>query len=120
MLTPSKVATQLPESRPRPRYRLAFETAALAEWKALDGSVKEPLRKLLKKRLEQPRLPGAELHGELSDCYKIKLRKQGYRLVYRVMDQVLIVMVLAVDKREDSAAYVSAAERIKKAAVRPK
>ena len=34
-----------------PTYRLKFTVAALAEWKALDGSVKEPLRKLLKKRL---------------------------------------------------------------------
>ncbi|CAK0780193.1 hypothetical protein CCP3SC15_700013 [Gammaproteobacteria bacterium] len=43
----------------------------------MDGSVKNLFRKLLRKRLEQPRLPGAELHGDLRDCYKIKLRKQG-------------------------------------------
>lgn len=59
-------------------YRLKFLPEALAEWNALDGSVKEVLKKLLKKRLEQPRLPGAELHGDLRDCYKIKLLKQGY------------------------------------------
>lgn len=46
----------------------------------------------------------AQLHGELRDCYKIKLRKQGYRLVYSVEDDVLVVLVLAIDKREDMAA----------------
>lgn len=93
-------------------YRLQFLPEALAEWNALDGSVKEVLRKALKKRLMQPRLPGAEFHGSLRDCYKIKLRQKGYRLVYSVDDGVLIVLVLAVDKRENMAAYQLALERL--------
>src|SRR5690606_18195134 len=67
---------------------------ALAEWNALDGSVKAVLEKLLLKRLEQPRTPGAELRSDLRDCYKIKLLRQGYRLVYQVEDGVLVVLVL--------------------------
>lgn len=94
------------------KYRLKFLPEALAEWHTLDGSVKNVFRKALKKRLEQPRTPGARLHGDLHDCYKIKLRKQGYRLVYSVEDDVLVVLVLAVDKREDMAAYQSAIERL--------
>ncbi|MBK1648210.1 type II toxin-antitoxin system RelE family toxin [Rhabdochromatium marinum] len=94
------------------RYRLKFVPPALAEWEALDGSIKEPLRKALKKRLEQPHVPGSELHGSLQGCYKIKLRKLGWRLVYRVKDDVLIVMVMAVAKREDSIAYRLAVERL--------
>ena len=94
------------------RYRLKFLPEALDEWNVLDGSVKAVLRKLLKKRLEQPHVPGAVLHGELRDCYKIKLLKQGYRLVYQVEDDVLVVLVLAVAKREDLAAYRSAIERL--------
>jgi mRNA interferase RelE/StbE len=91
---------------------LKFLPQALGEWNALDGSVKETLRKLLKKRLRQPRLPGSELRGDLKDCYKIKLRKQGYRLVYQVQDDILVVLVLAVDKREDMAAYRAAVARL--------
>ncbi len=93
-------------------YRLKFLPEALEEWNALDGSVKTVLRKLLKKRLVQPHVPGAELHGDLRNCYKIKLLKQGYRLVYQVEDGVLVVLVLAIDKREDLAAYRSAIERL--------
>jgi mRNA-degrading endonuclease RelE of RelBE toxin-antitoxin system len=33
------------------KYRLKFIPAALDEWQKLDGSIKEPLRKALKKRL---------------------------------------------------------------------
>jgi mRNA interferase RelE/StbE len=98
--------------KPKHKYRLQFVPSAWAEWQALDGSVKEVLRKLLKKRLDNPHVPGGQLHGALAGHYKIKLRKQGYRLVYGVHDDVLIVMVMAVDKREDSAVYQSAMARL--------
>ena len=103
----SSDATDIP-----PLYRLKFVPDALAEWELLDGSVKNVLRKLLKKRLEQPHLPGSKLHGDLHNCYKIKLKKQGYRLVYTVEDDVMVVLVLAVDKREDLAAYRAAMLRL--------
>lgn len=95
------------------KYKLKFVPDALAEWNKLDGSVKEPLRKLLRKRLDQPCMPGSELHGELRNCYKIKLLKQGYRLVYVVENDDLVVLVLAVDKCEDAAVYASATARLK-------
>ncbi len=97
----------------RHRYRLKFVPSAWAEWQALDGSVREPLRRLLKKRLDNPHVPGAELRGELRGYYKIKLRKQGFRLVYGVEDDVLVVMVMAIDKREDGLVYRSAANRLR-------
>lgn len=92
-------------------YRLFFHPEALEEWRQLDNSIRAPLKKSLAKRLENPRVPGGELHPPLSGCYKIKLRKAGARLVYAVEDDALVVYVLAVDKREDSAVYASAAER---------
>jgi mRNA interferase RelE/StbE len=105
---PSKAAATMAKHK----YRLQFVPSAWAEWQKLDGSVKEPLRKLLKKRLDNPHVPGAALHGALLGHYKIKLNKQGYRLVYGVQDDVLIVMVMAVDKREDSVVYQSAMARL--------
>ena len=100
------------EKRAKYKYRLQFVPSAWAEWQALDGSVKEPLRKLLQKRLDNPHMPGSELHGALAGHYKIKLRKQGYRMVYGVQDDIVLVMVMAIDKREDSAVYQSAVARI--------
>jgi len=95
-----------------PTYRLKFTLAALAEWKALDGSVKETFRKLLKKRLLQPHLPGSALKGPLIGCYKIKLRQQGYRLIYTVEDEVLIVLVLTISKRENNAVYLALSKKL--------
>ena len=95
-------------------YRLKFIPDALEEWQKLDGSIKELFRKALKKRLVEPHQPGSRLHGDLNFCYKIKLKKQGYRLVYTVENDQLVVLVLAIDKREDLAAYHSAMLRLMK------
>ena len=95
------------------KYHLKFVPDAWREWQALDGSFKQALKPLLAKRLQTPHVPGARLHRELAGCYKIKLLKQGCRLVYMVIDDELVVLVLAVGKREDSAAYVAAVKRIK-------
>ncbi|ARO87666.1 addiction module toxin RelE [Nitrosospira lacus] len=45
------------------------------------------------------------------DRFKIKLREAGYRLVYEVRDGVLMVVVVAVGKRERNAVYKAAAKR---------
>lgn len=100
------------EKQRKHKYRLLFHPEALKEWNALDGSIKKPLKKLLAKRLDSPHLPGGALHGDLIGCYKIKLNRQGVRLVYRVEDDALIVMVMAVDRREDSVVYRSALARL--------
>jgi len=94
------------------KYRLLFVPSALKEWQELDGSLKGILRKLLRKRLDNPHVSGGALHGELAGYYKIKLNKQGIRLVYGVEDDALIVMVMAVDKREDGIVYRSVVARL--------
>jgi len=40
------------------------------------------------------------------------LRAAGYRLVYQVIDKEVVVLVLAVGKRERNAVYKSALSRI--------
>ena len=74
--------------------------------------MKEVFRNPLRKRLDNLHVPGSRLHGGLANYYKIKLGKQGYRLVYTVEDNALIVLVTAVDKREVLAAYKSAIKRL--------
>lgn len=93
-----------------PTYKLRFHELALAEWKKLDKTVRDPLLKKLTERLLQPRVPSAALSG-MPDCYKIKMQSLGYRLVYRVDDDVVYVTVIAVGKRERSAVYKRALQR---------
>ena len=58
-------------------------------------------------------MPSARLSG-MRDYYKIKLKSAGYRLVYQVEDEVLVVLVVAVGKREQSKVYKAAAKRIER------
>jgi mRNA interferase RelE/StbE len=87
------------ERKPAAKYRLKFVSDAWREWQALDGSIKQVLKPLLAKRLQNPHVPGSLLQRELAGCYKIKLLKQGYRLVYAVEDGELVVLVLSVGTR---------------------
>ncbi len=91
-------------------YKLRFHELALAEWRRLDGSLREPLKKKLAERLENPRMPASALSG-MADCYKIKLRSAGYRLVYRVDEDLVYVTVIAVGKRDKQQVYDAARSR---------
>lgn len=91
-------------------YELEFLEDTLTEWHRLDGSIKSIFKKKLKERLEEPRLPSAKLSGH-PDRYKIKLRSVGYRLVYEVQDGRLVVLVVAVGKRDKNAVYRMAETR---------
>ena len=92
-------------------YKLRFHVLALKEWRALDNSIREPLKKKLAERLDEPRVPTAALHG-MPDCYKIKLHSLGYRLVYRVEAQEVFVTVIATGKRDKSQVYGTALKRL--------
>lgn len=61
--------------------------------------------------LKRPRNPSAKLR-DLLDSYKIKLRTLGYRLVYQVNDKELLVLVIAIGKRKNSAVYEGADKRL--------
>ncbi len=93
------------------RYSLVFKAEAKKEWDKLDPSIREQFKKKLIKRMESPRVESARLSG-IQDCYKIKLRSVGYRLVYQVRDQNLVVSVVVVGKRERNAVYKAAVKRI--------
>nr|WP_174292472.1 type II toxin-antitoxin system RelE/ParE family toxin [Sphingomonas bacterium] len=91
-------------------YSLAFLPSARKEWDGLGATVREQFKKKLAERLHTPRVDGDRLAG-LPDCYKIKLRAAGYRLVYRVDDAVVTVIVVAVGRRDRNAVYKAAAGR---------
>jgi len=92
-------------------YELEFDPRALKEWHKLGDTVKAQFKKKLAEVLSAPHIASARLH-DLPDCYKIKLRASGYRLIYQVRDEIVIVFVIAVGKREKSAVYQDASKRL--------
>lgn len=96
---------------PAAPYRLQFVPQAKVEWDALDGSVRTQFAKVLLRRLDTPRVPAAALGG-MPDCYKIKLRSSGFRLVYQVRDEALLLLVISVGKRDKNGVYETAQTRL--------
>ena len=88
-------------------YTAEWDPKALKELRKLDGT----LRLQFLRRLEEPpRVPGDALH-DLKDCYKINLRGAGYRLVYRVEDERIVILVLAIGRRARGFVHEQAEKR---------
>lgn len=91
-------------------FELGFLEDALKEWRKLDNTLRQQFKEKLVKRLVQPHVPASKLSG-FKNRYKIKLRSAGYRLVYEVRDSELVVLVVAVGRRDRNAVYKAAALR---------
>jgi len=92
-------------------YKLEFKKSALKEWHKLDESIKTQFKKRLAGRITSPHVVSARLSG-MQDCYKIKLRDAGYRLVYEVDDKRHVVVVIAVGRRDHDLVYNVAQTRV--------
>ena len=91
-------------------YELLFLPSAKKEWDKLDRDICNQFKKKLVERLENPEIFKDKLAG-MVDCYKIKLRASGYRLVYRVVKQEIIVQVIAIGTRAKDQVYDTAKDR---------
>ncbi len=100
----------------RYKYKLKFLPTALKEWKKLDSSIQGQLKKKLIERLQNPQVAASQLY-DFENHYKIKLRASGYRLVYEVIKKEVVVLVIAVGKRNKNLVYKKASKR-KKANIR--
>lgn len=93
-------------------YAIKVHDDFVAELNKLDTAIKQQLRKKLDKVVENPHIPKNRLSGVLHNCYKIKLRKAGVRLIYQVNDDEIYILLLTVGKREDNEVYDTASRRI--------
>jgi mRNA interferase RelE/StbE len=92
-------------------YKLKFVPSAFKEWNKLGGPIKTQFQKKLKERLENPHVVSDKLKGYKS-VYKIKLRTAGYRLAYEVIEDEIVVYVLAIGKRDKDAVYKKLTKRV--------
>jgi len=92
-------------------YKLTFLEEAFKEWNKLSPDIRGQFKKKLEKCLISPHIKNSSLSG-MADCYKIKLRTAGYRLIYRVFEDRIVVQVVAVGKRDKNIVYKKAHKRI--------
>jgi mRNA interferase RelE/StbE len=81
-------------------YRIYVAEAAQKELRKLGPSAaREILSQIGKKLPADPHVYGHPLSGELAGYYR--LRVTGYRVVYRVIDEKVWVLILAAGKRDE-------------------
>jgi mRNA interferase RelE/StbE len=85
----------------------------MKRFEQLDHAAQRQVARKLAQRTQNPRVPGDALSG-MKDCYKIKLRKAGIRLVYLVQDDKLVLLVLSAGQRERNEAYREAESELTK------
>ena len=93
------------------QFKLRFKEEAWQEWNKLDAVIREQFAKKLHTLKENPRIETAKLSG-IQDCYKIKWRKAGYRLIYELRDTEVVIIVIDIGKRERNSVYKTAIKRL--------
>ena len=96
-------------------YKIEFHPAALKEFCELDGSIKKLVKKQLDKLKTSPFL-GEELGNkngyDFTGYRKMYACKKQIRIVYSVINDLLLVHIIAIGKREDMEVYSTASERL--------
>lgn len=82
-------------------YKLYFDDRAEKEFRKLGATIQDQFNKKLLKRLDNPHVPADRLSG-FENCYRIKLRSAGFRMIYQVEDEHITIVVVAVGKRDSN------------------
>jgi len=84
---------------PKSSFELRYTPDAAADIKALDGSVRNQLRKVLEKKLAvDPESYGLPLRGPLADYWKHQFAQ--HRVIYRIYPEHRTVVVCSVGVRK--------------------
>jgi mRNA interferase RelE/StbE len=104
------------QAKAKPKFALKFDERALAEWYKLEVQIQKQFKKKLTKLMSGVETPSprARVSGLGPGYYKIKQRTSGYRLVYRYEDKKLVILVIAVGKRNRNIVYDVARARVVK------
>lgn len=97
------------------RYRVFLTEDAVVDFKRLDGSVKKLVAKQLKKLEESPHLGqslGNTAGFDLPGYYKMYAAKKSIRIVYRIVEEEVIVEVVGIGRRADFEIYAEVARRL--------
>jgi mRNA interferase RelE/StbE len=98
------------------RYSVTLTADAAEDFRRLDGSLKQPVAKQLKKLETSPLLGehlGNKVDLDLTGYYKLYAAKKGIRIVYRIIELEVIVEIVAIGKREELAVYRTLQKRIR-------
>lgn len=96
-------------------YTIEFFPEVEDDLKQLDHRVRLLVFKQLKKLSQSPQLGdllGNKAGMDLSGCRKMYVDHKRVRIVYRIIEDVIVVEVIAIAQRDDMSVYREASQRI--------
>ncbi len=96
-------------------YKLTFREGVEKDLSKLSNAQEMLVVKQFKKLMESPELGkplGNKAGFNLSGCKKMYVDKKKIRIVYRIIDDEVIVEVIVIGKRDDMKVYAEASERL--------
>lgn len=96
-------------------YAIEFFPEVEDDLKQLDHRVRLLVFKQLKKLSQSPQLGdllGNKAGMDLSGCRKMYVDHKRVRIVYRIIEEVIVVEVIAIAQRDDMSVYREASQRI--------
>jgi len=96
-------------------YSVEFKEEAISELKAFNKREQILIAKQINKISTAPEL--GKLLGNvngynLSGCRKMYVDKKRIRVVYKIVEQIIVIEIIAIGKREDMQVYAKAAQRL--------
>lgn len=82
--------------------RIKFHPPALRERKKLDPQIRRKFVAKLNERMLTPEVPKDRLSDKLSNCFKLRLLSEGYRLVYEPIFEEGVLFIRSVGRRDGS------------------
>ena len=96
-------------------YKIILKTEADEELEGLFNRERILVFKQFKKIASSPelgRLLGNRAGYDLSGCRKMYADKKRIRIVYTILDEQIVIEVIAIGKRDEMKVYKNAAERL--------
>ena len=97
-------------------YEIRFKDGIESDLREFDNRVRKLIAKQLQKIAVSPELGellGNKVGFDLSGCRKMYVDNKRVRIVYRIIEDKIIVEVIAIGDKDEMSVYEDAAQRIK-------
>jgi mRNA interferase RelE/StbE len=83
-------------------YRIEITPTALSMLKDIkDRRINNAIQERIEKLIDEPDKQGKELHGELRGYRCVRAVGQRYRIIYRIKNSAIIILIVAVGLRKE-------------------
>jgi len=80
------------------RYKIEIKRSAAKELENIEGTTRERIVEKIRSLADEPRPPHSK---KLSGAEKYRIRRGDYRILYRIHDEIVTVVVVKMGHRRD-------------------